>query len=184
MRGSSGWVAAAARRDRVAAASLPRPTPEEAIAGLGVSVDVRLARGLPNLSEGMDCADAEIAIGAALSATVLLLVVPELVLYLSGERVSFRRHRVDLTGVPPFLVRCLLAARRIRYGQVRSYGWLAAAAGNPRAARAAGQAMARNPLPIIVPCHRVVAADGSLGGFGGGLEMKRALLELEGVLLR
>ncbi|MFB3880018.1 MAG: methylated-DNA--[protein]-cysteine S-methyltransferase [Armatimonadota bacterium] len=103
--------------------------------------------------------------------------------YFAGERVGFSRYRLDLSGVPPFLAKALRQARGIPYGQVRSYGWLAAAAGNPRAARAAGQAMARNRLPIIVPCHRVIASDGSLGGFGGGLEMKRRLLELEGVRL-
>lgn len=101
--------------------------------------------------------------------------------YFAGERVSFGRYRIALDGISPFLVACLLAARRIPHGQVRSYGWLAAAAGSPKAARAAGQAMARNPAPIIIPCHRVIASDGSLGGFGGGLAMKRRLLELEGV---
>jgi methylated-DNA-[protein]-cysteine S-methyltransferase len=95
--------------------------------------------------------------------------------------VDFGRYEVDLTVQPSFLRRALTAARGIPRGQVRSYAWLAAAAGNPRAARAAGQAMARNPVPIIIPCHRVVASDGSLGGFGGGLGMKRRLLALEGV---
>jgi len=62
---------------------------------------------------------------------------------------------------------------------VRSYGWLAAQAGRPRAARAAGGAMASNEIPIIIPCHRIVGSNGSLVGFGGGLDMKRRLLELE-----
>ena len=77
--------------------------------------------------------------------------------------------------------RALLAARSIPYGQTRSYGWLAARAGSPAAARAAGQAMARNPIPLLIPCHRVLGAEGALTGFGGGLRTKRALLELEGV---
>ncbi len=94
------------------------------------------------------------------------------------EASSFLESMLD-----PFDARALAAARKIPYGQVRTYGWLAEAAGRPGAARAAGQAVARNPFPIIIPCHRVIAADGRLGGFGGGLEMKRKLLELEGVRL-
>lgn len=69
---------------------------------------------------------------------------------------------------------------RIPTGETRSYGWLARKVGRPRAARAVGRAMATNPLPIVVPCHRVVASDGSLRGYGGGLAMKAALLRLEG----
>jgi O-6-methylguanine DNA methyltransferase len=72
--------------------------------------------------------------------------------------------------------------REIPYGQTRSYGWLAARAGKPQAARAVGQAMAANPWPIIVPCHRVVSSNGHLGGYGGGLGMKERLLRLEGAI--
>jgi methylated-DNA-[protein]-cysteine S-methyltransferase len=71
---------------------------------------------------------------------------------------------------------------RIPYGQTRSYMQLAARAGNERAVRAAGTACGSNPIPIVVPCHRVLRSGGGLGGYGGGLPMKRALLELEGVL--
>jgi methylated-DNA-[protein]-cysteine S-methyltransferase len=73
-----------------------------------------------------------------------------------------------------------LALRSIPGGEVRSYQWLAARVGNPRAARAVGQALGRNPLPIVLPCHRVLRADGGLGGFSSGVEVKRRLLELEG----
>ena len=73
--------------------------------------------------------------------------------------------------------------RRIGWGSTRSYGEVARAAGSPRGARAVGMACNRNPLLIVVPCHRVVGADGSLVGYGGGLELKRRLLELERVLL-
>ena len=69
---------------------------------------------------------------------------------------------------------------RIPAGETRSYGWLARKVGSPRAARAVGRVMATNPLPIVVPCHRVVGSDGSLHGYGGGLAMKAALLRLEG----
>ena len=71
--------------------------------------------------------------------------------------------------------------REIPYGETTTYGALALELGNPRSVRAVGLANGRNPLPIVVPCHRVIGADGSLVGFGGGLPRKRALLELEGV---
>jgi O-6-methylguanine DNA methyltransferase len=73
---------------------------------------------------------------------------------------------------------------RIPRGEVRSYGRVARALGKPEAVRAVGQACGRNPVPLIVPCHRVVASDGGLGGYTGGLEIKRRLLELEGVTTR
>ena len=98
--------------------------------------------------------------------------------YGEGEAVTFDLP-LDLEGVSPCLREMLTAARRIPYGQTRTYGWLASHTGRPRAARAAGQAMARNPLPLVIPCHRVIGADGSLVGFGGGLSLKRRLLELE-----
>ena len=72
--------------------------------------------------------------------------------------------------------------REIPYGQTRSYRELALAAGSPRGYRAVGMANHRNPIPILIPCHRAVGADGSLTGYAGGLELKRKLLELEGVL--
>ncbi|GAI87660.1 unnamed protein product, partial [marine sediment metagenome] len=71
--------------------------------------------------------------------------------------------------------------RLIPYGETRSYAWVAKQVGKPKAARAVGQAMGSNPLPIIIPCHRVITSNGKLGGFGGGLEMKRQLLSLEAV---
>lgn len=152
-----GWVAAAARGDRVRAVSLPAPTPEAARRGACREADFgrpgRLLRGLAQ----------------------------DLRRYFAGDPVDFRRYPVDLSELPPFCRRALLAARTIPYGQTKSYGWVAARAGSPAAARAAGQAMARNPVPLLVPCHRVVGAGGALTGFGGGLATKRALLRLEGV---
>ena len=102
--------------------------------------------------------------------------------YFSGERVDFP-ELLDLAGATPFQREVWETARFIPYGEVRSYGWVAARIGRPKAARAVGQALGRNPLPVIIPCHRVLAGDGSLGGFSGGLEMKRLLLKLEGVRL-
>ncbi|UCE19927.1 MAG: methylated-DNA--[protein]-cysteine S-methyltransferase [Gemmatimonadota bacterium] len=75
------------------------------------------------------------------------------------------------------------ALRRIPYGQVRSYAWVAREIGHPRAVRAVGGANGRNPIAILVPCHRVIRSDGGLGGFGAGPEVKRALLRIEGVIL-
>jgi len=81
-----------------------------------------------------------------------------------------------------FRRRALRAIDRIPYGQTRSYTQIATSAGNERAVRAAGTACGANPIPIVVPCHRVLRSGGALGGYGGGLPMKEALLELEGVL--
>ena len=81
-----------------------------------------------------------------------------------------------------FRRRALQAIHRIPYGKTRSYTQIARSAGNERAVRAAGTACGANPIPIVVPCHRVLRTGGALGGYGGGLPMKQALLEMEGVL--
>jgi methylated-DNA-[protein]-cysteine S-methyltransferase len=87
---------------------------------------------------------------------------------------------IDWTLVRGFNQGVLRATAAIPYGEVASYGDVAAVAGSPRAARAAGNALAGNPIPIVVPCHRVIHADGGLGGYTGGLDRKRFLLRLEG----
>ncbi len=99
--------------------------------------------------------------------------------YLYGRRWQFTVP-VDWELTSGFARQILKACTRIPYGETISYSELARWAGKEGAARAAGQALAANPVPILVPCHRVVCADGSLGGFAGGLEIKRRLLELEG----
>jgi methylated-DNA-[protein]-cysteine S-methyltransferase len=97
--------------------------------------------------------------------------------YFAGERTTFE---LPLSaGGTPFQQRVWRALAAIPYGETVSYGELAATIGAPHAARAVGLANGRNPIPIVVPCHRVIGADGRLTGFGGGLERKRALLELE-----
>jgi O-6-methylguanine DNA methyltransferase len=88
---------------------------------------------------------------------------------------------LDLRGTP-FQQQVWEELRKVPYGQTVSYGELARRVGRPAAARAVGQAVGANPVPIIIPCHRVVGADGSLVGYGGGLEVKSALLRLEGAL--
>lgn len=102
--------------------------------------------------------------------------------YFSGERPDFNSIPVDLTAVTGFRSRILMLIRSIAYGEVKSYGQVAIMADAPRAARAIGGAMASNPVPIIIPCHRVVAANGRLTGFTapGGLTLKKQLLKAEG----
>jgi len=93
-----------------------------------------------------------------------------------------RLKRFDLPLAPvgtAFQLSVWEALKAIPYGEVASYGEIARAIGNPKAVRAVGGANARNPIPIIIPCHRVIGSDGSLTGFGGGLETKRRLLDLE-----
>lgn len=89
---------------------------------------------------------------------------------------------LDLSEGTPFQRRVWRVTRRIPYGQVRSYQWVASKVGGTRYARAVGAALKANPVPLLVPCHRVVARDAALGGFSGGLSVKRKLLELEGAL--
>jgi methylated-DNA-[protein]-cysteine S-methyltransferase len=105
-------------------------------------------------------------------------LVERLKVYFSGEKVNFP-DELDLSGATPFQREVWKMTRLIPYGETRSYLWVAEQIKRPRAARAVGQALGRNPLPIIVPCHRVVASDGGLAGFEGGVEMKRHLLWLE-----
>ncbi len=102
----------------------------------------------------------------------------EIVEYLQGKR-AFFSVPVDLSETPDFQRRVLEAARRIPFGEARPYAWLAARIGNPRAVRAVGTALGRNPVPLIVPCHRVWRTDGGLGGYLFGVAVKRRLLELE-----
>lgn len=88
---------------------------------------------------------------------------------------------VDLSGTSEFQRQVLAACREVPYGQVATYSHIARAVGRPGSARAVGQALGANPVPLFVPCHRIVRADGQLGGFGAGLKWKRWLLALEGV---
>ena len=102
--------------------------------------------------------------------------------YFEGRRRTFELP-IDLASIATFNRRVLGELSRVPYGDVVTYGELAARAERPRAARAVGTVMNRNPLPIVLPCHRVIGANGKLVGYGGGLERKEALLRLEGTLL-
>jgi len=98
--------------------------------------------------------------------------------YIAGQRATFP-DELDLSPATAFQREVWQITRLIPYGETRSYSWVAEQLGQAGAVRAVGQALARNPLPIIIPCHRVVAKNGKLGGYSGGIEMKRYLLSLE-----
>lgn len=104
---------------------------------------------------------------------------------LTGEQQSFSELPLDMKNLPKFHAKIYTALRQVPFGQVTTYGDLARAVDSPNSARAVGQAMARNPFPIIVPCHRVLASGGGLGGFSayGGSGLKERLLAAEGVRL-
>lgn len=104
--------------------------------------------------------------------------------YAEGVRAPIEEFPVDLPECSDLQRRVWLALREIPRGETRSYGWLARYVGEGHAPRAVGAAVGANPIPLWLPCHRVVASDGSLHGFGGGLAMKQQLLELEGALPR
>ena len=154
-----GWMGLLSSAKGARRTTLPLASPEECVSSLGDEIES--AEWSPERFEGLK---------SLLAA------------YFEGEPVSFRDEPIDVADASPFLQAAWTACRSIPYGETRTYSWLAARAGSPRAARAAGQCMARNRLPIVVPCQRIVASDGGLGGFGRDgdqLELKRALLDLE-----
>ena len=108
-------------------------------------------------------------------------LVNDLLDFLRGDEVAFSTGLLALEDCSRFQREVLLLEHRVPRGRVTTYGLIAGALGKPGAARAVGGALGSNPFPIVIPCHRTVRSDGSLGGFGGGTAMKRRLLELEGV---
>jgi methylated-DNA-[protein]-cysteine S-methyltransferase len=153
-----GWVGVRATERGIAACTLPCATVAQALLQMGA---IHVAQP-PSAVSG-----------------VLHRALRDLRRFFAGERVALR-FPLDLSGLPEFTCRVLLTVAGIPYGETCTYGEVARRAGNARAARAVGQVMARNPLALIVPCHRVVGGDGRLVGFGGGLDLKRGLLALEG----
>lgn len=107
-------------------------------------------------------------------------LVQDLHAYFAGQKAVFS-HPLDWQDLTPFRRKVLQAVAQIPYGQVRSYKWVGESIGYRQGFRAIGQALGANPFPILIPCHRVIASDGSLGGYTGGLDYKRRLLALEGV---
>ena len=152
----AGWIGLVASDDGLRRATL-KPTPEEVLEDLGSDVDN---------------ADHDPEFFAA--------TVARFISYSGGDMSALQDIQLDLAGTPPFFRAAWAACRNIPPGETRSYRWLAAEAGNPKAVRAAGQAMARNRFVLIIPCHRVISSDGGLGGYGGGgLGVKAKLLQME-----
>ena len=150
-----GWVGTLASERGLRRLSI-KPSPQEALEDLG-----------PEL------------VRAEQDPAALESIRRQLHAYLRGEEQSLDNIALDLEGTPPFFRAAWEACRTIPAGETRSYAWLAAAAGRPGAFRAAGQAMAKNRLALIIPCHRVIGSDGDLHGYGGGLDKKARLLGME-----
>ena len=151
----AGWMAVLASERGIVRATLPHPSTDEALKALGEHVH-QTTRSDERFAD----------------------LVARLQGYFRGEKLSFP-DRLDLAGGTPFQRAVWEGARRIPYGETRSYGELSEEIGRPGAARAVGQAMSQNPVAIVIPCHRVVASGGKLGGFGNRLDLKWALLSLE-----
>jgi methylated-DNA-[protein]-cysteine S-methyltransferase len=158
-----GWLGVAYRDERLAAITMGHPSAAAAIAGLQVE------------AEWTDTDRSELPHPVA-------DVVERLERYAAGEEVSFADVPLDLSHLTAFQQKVVKVCRRIGRGKTKTYGELATAAGAPGAARAVGSVMAKNRLPIIIPCHRVVGSGGSLGGFSAptGLTLKQRMLALEG----
>lgn len=156
---SLGWMGILASESGLRRTTLPRESPEVCYSLLGPEVED--ATNEPMSFEG---------IRARLDR------------HFEGEPDTFEDLPLDLGNAPRFYLAAWRACQSIPHGETRTYRWLAARAGNPRASRAAGQSMAKNRLPIIVPCHRVIGSDGRLTGFGSGagqLALKQRLLNTE-----
>ena len=141
------------------------------------------AKGLRRVTVPQPSAqEAQQLLGSLIHATSALHSFDNLIqrcrIYFGGHRVTFP-DQLDLSGATTFQRQVWEITRLIPYGETRSYAWVAEQIGQPRAVRAVGQALGKNPLPIIIPCHRVIASNGKLGGFSDGLEMKKRLLALE-----
>lgn len=133
-----------------------------------------------NIADFLSELEAGFGVDPVQSEKPFKLLLSELGAYFSGEPVIFAT-RLDVTGTA-FQMRVWSELMKIPYGNVRSYKWLARMAGNPQGARAVGGALNKNRVPVLIPCHRVIETSGGLGGYGYGLDIKRMLLELEGIL--
>jgi len=125
------------------------------------------------------------AAGPGTPPPVMAKAIADLIAYFDGAATDFSTLAVDLSAVEPFYRKVLMAAREVSWGEISSYGALAReVADDVAVSRAVGQAMGRNPVPVIIPCHRILTADGQIGGFSapGGTITKKRLLELEGAL--
>ena len=152
-----GWMGALGSEQGLRKLVFPKPSPEEVVKDLKADL-----------------------VGAIASTKKFADLRERLDLYFSGSLQKFE-DPIDLSGTPAFFLNAWEACKSIPVGEVRSYKWLAEKTGNGKAVRSAGLAMSRNPVPIIIPCHRVIGSNGRLHGYGGGLTMKQRLLEIEGV---
>ena len=173
-----GWLALLGSEHSLQRVSL-QPELPAALAGLGLPG----AAHARSDSAGAVAPDANVPPDAAAVAAdpgPLAPIIAAFDAYFAGDFHALDAIPLDFSGAPPFHAAAWTACRQIPPGETRSYRWLAAAAGSPQASRAAGQAMARNPWPLVVPCHRVIGSAGKLHGYGaGGLTVKARLLEME-----
>jgi len=116
------------------------------------------------------------------SSTLLECLKKDLLSYVQGEKISFINYPLKMDNYSSFFIRIWTLTQEIPYGEVCSYKWLSERA-NTKGYRAVGAALARNPFPILVPCHRVIKKNGNLGGYSAALEIKKKLLEIEGTFI-
>jgi methylated-DNA-[protein]-cysteine S-methyltransferase len=175
-------------RDAAAAAHLLDVAYDTVVTPIGELLVATTERGLCRISYDPDHDEVVEGLARVFGGRVLRAARPvdpvrrELDEYFEGRRRDFDLE-LDLRGAAEFSRRVLAELARVPYGEVTTYGELARRAEHPRAARAVGTVMNRNPIPIVLPCHRVVGSTGSLVGYGGGLGRKEALLRLEGAVL-
>jgi methylated-DNA-[protein]-cysteine S-methyltransferase len=184
--GSQAAAAAARLSARIAAEDLADVTYAPVDSPFGTLTLAATGRGLVRVAFPEENVEAVLErLARRISPRIVEAAAPlerarrELEQYFSGRRTRFELP-LDWTLVGPFGRRVLRVTSEIPYGGVLSYGEVAADAGSPRGSRAAGNALGSNPIPIVIPCHRVLRSGGALGGYGGGIERKRWLLELEG----
>jgi methylated-DNA-[protein]-cysteine S-methyltransferase len=187
-REDASATAAARLAERIAAEGLADVSYASADSPFGALLLAATKRGLVRVAFPEEDVDAVLErLAQRLSPRVVEASTPldgarrELDEYFAGRRRDFELP-VDWSLTGPFAQRVLRFTAKIPYGGVSSYAQAAAAAGSPRGSRAAGNALGSNPIPIVVPCHRVLRSGGALGGYGGGLDRKRWLLDLEGAL--
>jgi len=161
-----GWMGVSASPRGICAIALPRSTRSDA------ERELLKLNGVPSAMRIWSEKN---------SSRILKKARTQLYEFIDGKRRQLE-FPLDLSLGTPFQRRVWRVALRIPYGRVRSYHWIASKVGGKKYARAVGNALGANPVPLIVPCHRVVAHDASLGGFSGGLAIKRKLLDLEGTL--
>jgi O-6-methylguanine DNA methyltransferase len=152
---AAGWIAVLASTDGLLKNTLPRDTEQKSLSLLGIDVS-----------------------GAVLSPDRFAGLQKRFTDYFNGIKVAFPDN-LDFSAATPFQKEVWHTTRMIPYGETCSYRWIAEKIGRPKATRAVGGALNKNPLPVIVPCHRVIGSNGDLTGFSSGLDLKNRLLELE-----